>query len=216
MAADIDQDQTKPRREIRQERHPVARAVGVAVDQHHRRTCRITHRDVGERLAVRQKRRLFSWPRNGRDRSSREPRRGVRCIHRSGESGSHADSCRALQRQAWRRFVSRSKNTRRTPKLFNIMVSIIYRPGGCRNRCAADVTAGCATPAAAAGRAGLATGGLAPRLRRPAGAISLACAQRRRAVSPAPASPGRGRPAARPDNRAPCRRRRAPRRTPRR
>ena len=112
VAADVDQDQTKPRREIRHERHPVARAVGVAVDQHHRHTCRVTHRDVGQRLAVGQRDGLL----HGVETVEVDLRGNRRAsgIHGRESSNSHAYSCRA-RRQAWRRFVSRSENTRRTP-----------------------------------------------------------------------------------------------------
>ena len=59
VSADVDQDEPKALRQIGQHGYPVARAVGVAVDQHHGRAGRIARIDVGERLAVRQLRRFL-------------------------------------------------------------------------------------------------------------------------------------------------------------
>jgi hypothetical protein len=55
VAPNVDQDQVELLRKIGHERHPVARAVRVAMNEHHRRSPRGTHLDVSEGLAVRQR-----------------------------------------------------------------------------------------------------------------------------------------------------------------
>src|SRR5271155_2566040 len=54
VSAQVDEDEAEPLREIRYERHPVARVVRVSVDENDRRPLRVAHCDVGESLAVRE------------------------------------------------------------------------------------------------------------------------------------------------------------------
>ena len=56
VSADVDQDQSKALRQIGHQGYPVARTVGVAVDQHDGRPGGTPRVDIGQRLAVRQHR----------------------------------------------------------------------------------------------------------------------------------------------------------------
>jgi len=59
VAADVDDDEPIVLGQIGNQRHPVARVIGVAVDQNDGGTLGITHVDVGQVLAVGQQHHLF-------------------------------------------------------------------------------------------------------------------------------------------------------------